>query len=131
MNEILEEVYGKREKEQAFQKFEKAYINKRNDCMFTFKFVSPYVTHFYNIKANHGIALFMMSKRAYMDIKQLKKDMEARKNIFKLQKYFEEFAVSQTYRNMLEQVTTDMDMVQAQSICYSSDIEMCSKEISA
>ena len=39
---------------------------KRNDIMFIFKFVCPFVPNFYNIKANHGIALFVMSKKAYV-----------------------------------------------------------------
>ena len=61
-----------RQKEEAFEKYEKAYIAKRNDCMFIFKFIAPYVQFFYNIKANHGIALFVMSKKAYLDLKKLK-----------------------------------------------------------
>lgn len=39
--------------------------------MFIFKFVSPFIPSFYNIKANHGIAMFILSKKAYIDIKKL------------------------------------------------------------
>lgn len=97
--------------------------------MFVHKFVSPYVVNFYQIKANHGIALFIMSKKAYVDLKKLKNSMIERKNIFKFPKYFEEFTMSQAYKNMLDQVTLDAEMVEMQSICYSQDIEMCSKDI--
>ena len=37
--------------------------------MFIFKFVSPYVAYFGHIKANHGIALFIMSKKALIELK--------------------------------------------------------------
>lgn len=47
-------------------KYEKLYLNKRNDIMFIFKFVSPYISSFYYIKANHGIAMFILSKKAYI-----------------------------------------------------------------
>lgn len=56
--------------------------------MFIFKFVSPYVANFYNIKANHGIALFVLSKKAFLDIRKFIADMRDKKNIFNLQKYF-------------------------------------------
>lgn len=131
MNQLLEEVYGQREKEKAFQVFEKAYLNRRNDYMFVHKFVSPYVTYFNHIKANHGIALFIMSKKAFLDIRQLGADMKARKNIFKFHQYFEEFTASLTYKNILDQVLSDQEMAQIQTISYSSDIDMCSKAISA
>lgn len=75
--------------------------------MFVFKFVAPYVANFYNIKANHGIALFVMSKKAYVDLNQLKKDMMSKKDIFNLKKFFEEFTTSTSYKNMLEYVKTD------------------------
>lgn len=90
-----------REKEEAFTRYEKAYIKKRNDNMFVFKFIAPYVTNFYNIKANHGIALFVMSKKAYIDLNQFKKDMMARKDIFGFKRFFEEFTNSVSYKNML------------------------------
>lgn len=98
--------------------------------MFVFKFIAPYVTNFHNIKANHGISLFVMSKKAYIDLNQLYKDMLAKKNIFHFNKYFEDFTTSVTYHNIKDQVKTDLEMVQAQAVCYSIDIEMCSKDIS-
>ena len=84
----MKEVNNMRQKEEAFQKYEKAYVKKRNDNMFVFKFVAPYVANFYNIKANHGIALFVMSKKSYVDLNQLKKDMMVKKDIFGFKKYF-------------------------------------------
>jgi hypothetical protein len=37
--------------------------------MFIFKFVCPHVDKLSRIKANHGISLFIMSKKAYIDTK--------------------------------------------------------------
>ena len=98
--------------------------------MFVFKFIAPYVTNFQNIKANHGIALFMMSKKAYIDLNKMSKDMQYKSNIFGFHKYFEDFTKSENYKNLLDQIKTDVEMIQAQCVCYSCDIEMCSKEIS-
>jgi hypothetical protein len=57
--------------------------------MFVFKFISPFIPNFYNIKANHGIAMFILSKKAYLEIKKLCEDLTHKKNIFNLHKYFE------------------------------------------
>lgn len=64
------------------------YLRKRNDIMFIFKFISPFIPNFYNIKANHGIAMFILSKKAYLDMKKLHKDMSENKNIFLVPKNF-------------------------------------------
>lgn len=50
--------------------------------MFVFKFISPFVSNFYNIKANHGIAMFILSKKAFLEIKKLCKDITDKRNIF-------------------------------------------------
>ena len=55
--------------EEAFLKYEKLYFMKRNDIMFLFKFISPYIYGLLDIKANHGISMFMMCKKAYLDMK--------------------------------------------------------------
>ena len=41
--------------------------------MFIFKYVTPYVFNFYNINANHLITLFIISKKAYHDMKAFNK----------------------------------------------------------
>lgn len=64
------------------------YLHKRNDIMFIFKFVSPFVSSFYNIKANHNIALFILSKKANNEMRSFYKDIQDRKNIFNLNTYF-------------------------------------------
>ena len=74
--------------------------------MFIFKFVAPYVNSLQHIKANHNIALFVMSKRAYLDMKKLKNDIQQKKKLPNA-KYFEEFTLTQTYRNLLDQIIGD------------------------
>lgn len=37
--------------------------------MFIFKFVCPHIHKLTKIKANHGISLFIMSKKAFIDMK--------------------------------------------------------------
>ena len=64
------------------------YLHKRNDIMFIFKFVCPFIPNFYNIKANHGISMFIKKKKAYLDMNKLVKDMTEKKNIFLVPKYF-------------------------------------------
>lgn len=72
-----------------------------------------------------------MSKKAFIDLNQMKKDMQNKSNIFQLNKYFEDFVNSDNYKNLLAQIKTDVEMIEAQSVCYSCDIEMCSKDIQA
>lgn len=88
MAAIVYEANQKRDREEAIQKYLKVYINRRNDIMFVFKFVSPYVPSFHAIKANHGIAMFIVSKKAYLDMRDFFKNLIERKNIFGFSKYF-------------------------------------------
>lgn len=66
--------------------------------MFVNKFIQPYVDNFKNLRINHSTALFIFSKKAYLDLKALYQSMTKRKNIFnnnfESQKGFEEFAKS-------------------------------------
>jgi hypothetical protein len=55
--------------EDAFGTYSKAYFMKRNDIMFIFKYIAPYIFGLGEIKANHGISLFIMTKKAFMDMK--------------------------------------------------------------
>lgn len=57
-------------------------MNKRNNIMFIFKFVVPYMNTIVKFKANHGIALFITSKKAYIDMKNFIINMQNKKNIF-------------------------------------------------
>jgi len=45
-------------------------MNKRNNIMFIFKFVVPYMNTILKFKANHGIALFITAKKSYIDMKK-------------------------------------------------------------
>lgn len=89
MGALLQEANQKKQKEDAFQKYQKQYLQRRNDIMFIFKFVTPFIPNFYNIKANHGITMFIVSKKAYLEMRKFYKDISEKKNVFLLAKYFE------------------------------------------
>ena len=105
------EVEKQREKDEAFGKYEKLYLTKRNDIMFVFKFISPYIPKFYHVKANHGIALFIMSKKALLEMRGLLSNLLERRNIFKLKPLFEDFSISQTYKNIVSQIESDLGII--------------------
>jgi hypothetical protein len=69
-----------------FNKYEKFYVNKRNNIMFIFKFICPFANTLINYKANHGIALFIMSKKAYIEMKNFLGDLKSQKNLFNINK---------------------------------------------
>jgi hypothetical protein len=54
--------------------------------MFIFKYICPYADTLIKFKANHGITLFIMSKKAYIDMKNTLDDMKKQKNIFNVNK---------------------------------------------
>ena len=56
--------------EETFGRYEKQYLMRRNDIMFVFKFIAPYVMGLYEIKANHEISMFILSKKAYLDMRE-------------------------------------------------------------
>ena len=122
MNEILEQANMKKRKEKMFEEMEKAYLDKRNDIFFVFKFIAPYISRFGDIKANHGISLFMVSKKAYIDMKAFHASLQKNENIFKFKEFFEDFNTSLIYKNIVNQVRADLELIQVQCMCYSADI---------
>lgn len=54
--------------------------------MFIFKFICPHSNTLVKFQANHGIALFITSKKAYIDMKNLISDLKKNNNIFKIDK---------------------------------------------
>lgn len=70
MNALIEEAEHKKKKQLTFGTYQKKYMNKRNNIMFIFKFVVPYMNIILKYKANHGIALFITSKKSYIDMKK-------------------------------------------------------------
>jgi hypothetical protein len=85
----------KKDRDETIRKYENRYLHKRNDLMFIFKFVSPFIHNFGNINGgNHAIAMFITSKKSLIEMRKFYNDVLSRKNIFKLQKYFEDFLKS-------------------------------------
>lgn len=76
--------------------------------MFIFKFVTPYVYSFYNINANHGITLFIISKKAYHDMKTFVTHLTKYNDFLKLGPYFNDFTKSPKYQGILEVTSSDL-----------------------
>jgi len=76
--------------------------------MFIFKFVTPYVYNLYNIKANHGITLFIIGKKAYHDMKTFYNYLNLKTNFLKIAPYFSEFVNSSKYKSILEVAKSDL-----------------------
>lgn len=66
----------KKDRERNFNNYEKLYVNRRNNFMFIFKYVCPFTDTLIKFKANHGIALFITAKKAYIDMKKLLDDVK-------------------------------------------------------
>ena len=52
-------------------------MNRRNNIMFIFKYVCPFVDTLVRFKANHGIALFITAKKAFIDMKTMIEDLKS------------------------------------------------------
>jgi len=76
----------KKERERNFNNYEKLYINKRNNIMFIFNYICPHTNTLVYFKANHGIALFITAKKAYIDMKKVLDEAKQEKNIFNIDK---------------------------------------------
>lgn len=113
----------------SIQKYEKTYLNKRNNIMFIFKFVTPHINNLLNINANHQITLFILSKKAYHQMKELHQHLKNRVNFLKLAPHFAEFTKSSKYEALIETTRSDIDLIYAQIFSYQLDIPYCSKEV--
>ncbi len=83
-------------------------MNQRNNIMFVFKYICPYVFTLIKFKANHGIALFITAKKAYIDMKNILADLKSQRNIFNLKSDWKEFTDSSIYANIIKQFTGDL-----------------------
>lgn len=72
-----------------------------------FKFVTPYIHSFYNLKINHDITMFIMCKHAYLQMTEFNKNIANKVNIFNEQKYFNEFANSLVYEDIKKRCKID------------------------
>lgn len=97
--------------------------------MFIFKFVTPYIYNLFNIKANHGITLFILSKKAYHQMKNFHSYVKSKTNFLKLAPYFEEFIKSPKYTALIETTKSDIELILAQIYTYQEDIQYCSADI--
>lgn len=95
--EDLSKIEGIKKMNEAKKRLSGLYHSRKNNIMFIFKFVTPYIHSFYHLKINHDITLFLMCKQAYIQMLQFSKDIENKVNIFNEQKYFNEFANSLVY----------------------------------
>ncbi len=56
--------------------------------MFIFKYITPFAPNFSFIKANHLITLFIISKKAYHDMKAYTKVLNDKRNVLELYPFF-------------------------------------------
>jgi hypothetical protein len=62
-------------------------------------------------------------------MRKLYNDVTAKKNIYKIQKYFDDFVKSQNYKMLSSQLKSDVEIIELHCSAYSDDISLCSSEI--
>jgi hypothetical protein len=129
MQKMMKEADEKKQISLSIQKYEKMYLNKRNNIMFIFKFVTPHINNLMAIKANHQITLFILSKKAYHQMRAFHQHVKAKTNFMKLAPHFSEFTKSSKYEALIETTMSDIDLIFAQIYSYQLDIPYCSKEV--
>jgi hypothetical protein len=80
--------------------------------------VTPYIYTFFEINANHGITLFVISKKAYHDMKQFNNYIKDKVNFLKIAPCFNEFANNPKYREIEEITASDLELIRAQLSTY-------------
>lgn len=88
VDKMAKEAEEKKQISFSIQRYEKLYLNKRNNIMFIFKFVTPHINNLMNIKANHQITLFILSKKAYHQMRTFHQHVKAKTNFMKLAPHF-------------------------------------------
>ncbi len=87
------------------------------------------MSNFYNINANHLITLFIISKKAYHDMKSFNISLKESDNFLKLWPYFNEFVNNPMYKELVELTSSDLKIIGVQLFAYKEDIESCSNEV--
>lgn len=71
------------DKQKAFAKIQKLYVDKKNDLMFVDKFINPEIKNLdEKIRLNHSTLLFLLYKKACVDLTNMQESMDVNKNIF-------------------------------------------------
>ena len=99
--------------------------------MFVQKFIAPSVEELPKAKLKHEIALFLMYKKSFMDLKKFKIDVDDRKNIFNFKDQFKEFTYSPEYSEISRQIKADLDKTYTLAKSYVENVGLCSNEITA
>lgn len=74
--------------------------------------------------------MFIISKKAYHDMKNYVDNLMQQINFLKLNpKYFPSFTKSVSYENLITMTLSDVDIINAQMTTYKEFIEYCSPEI--
>lgn len=83
--------------------------------MFIFKHIISNITAIQKkVRANHSITLFIISKKAYLDIKAFYLCLTNNKNILPFDSYFEEFTHSNQYKEIIELIESDISLIRLQ-----------------
>lgn len=101
----------------------------RDNIMFVFKYIAPHVYKLFNLKANHEINMFILSKHSYLRMKKFYNSIKFKDNIMKIYKYWEQFTCSPQYSTIEEKIRDDYEFVRLLCMNYQMEIQSSNQRI--
>ena len=74
----------KKKLDASIEDYKSKYLNRRNNIIFAFKYIVPYIHRFFKLPVVHANYLFIICKKTYQEIKIFSEAVFKKENIFKL-----------------------------------------------
>ena len=68
ITEVIELADEIKRKEEIKERFDSLYVGRRNDLMFFYEFIEPYIKRVSYLRVNHATAGFILGKKSYQDM---------------------------------------------------------------
>ena len=108
---IQQEMKRREAVESALLSYSEYYIQKRNLIMLTIKYGISLIFELQDLPFNQNLYAFLIAKRAYLEMRDLKSNIKERRNPFEIKQYLEEFFQSKEYREIYRLVSTDHEFI--------------------
>ena len=91
--------------------YSESYLQRRNMIMLTIKYGISLIFELQSLPFNQNLYAFLISKRAYLEIRDFANNLKQRKNFFNFQIYAQEFFNSREYHEIYKQISADFDFI--------------------
>ena len=119
---IQEEINKRNVIEKTITNYAELFLQRRNIIMLTIKYGISLIFEMQNLAFDQNLYAFLISKRAFLEIRDLRSNLREKRNLFNLKAYLQEFYNSDQYSEILKQVNNDYDFISIYAASFMSEV---------